>query len=260
MTIEQWVRQGENKLKVTFDYDNEFDILTLNELLLYELKLEKYADSKPPPKPKGQGAIRMAQDAIGRPDEAMRYMQAGPDVTVDYLEGSTQHTQTWKHVQPDTIRRDWFQGPKFEAKLNIDMEGVEDVYDLFEKAAFPNLLLDDMLTYFNLRLVGSKDDYRYKTTKGELIAVMGYFIAYALNPGAPMDEMHQDTPGDEDILPPPNMSRHGIVKNRIAVMRTLFGQYWHPDEIGLDPKDPWRYCRLPVEWTGSCPGDGPNRR
>ena len=39
MTIEQWVRQGENKLKVTFDYDNEFDILTLNELLLYELKL-----------------------------------------------------------------------------------------------------------------------------------------------------------------------------------------------------------------------------
>ena len=43
------------------------------------------------------------------------------------------------------------------------------------------------------------------------------------------------------------MGQHGMTKNRLTKMRQLQAMMFSKDEDELNEKDPWRYCRAPVE-------------
>ena len=55
---------------------------------------------------------------------------------------------------------------------------------MWERAALPMGMLTDMERFFNQRLDGSKDDWKYrKTTVGECIRFCGYMGALAVERG-----------------------------------------------------------------------------
>lgn len=104
------------------------------------------------------------------------------------------------------------------------------------------------VSWFNERLDGQTDgNFRRKTTLGEVVKFWGYLGALALYPGEAVDHMWRKTMVPGDILPPPSMGIHGMSKNRFMKLRSLQGEMYTKDELELDPADPWRYCRAPVE-------------
>ena len=113
--------------------DEKHDNLSLNELLAFDLKLEPYENGRPPAKPKGAEAKRAAQNAPGAPDTATETTEVGTQIKVPYSEGAVPLEQVWKQVAPEAIRTDWRTAERFPAKLNVSLDGVVDIYDMFER-------------------------------------------------------------------------------------------------------------------------------
>ena len=86
-----------------------------------------------------------------------------------------------------------------------------------------------------------------KTSRGEIVRFCGYMGALALRPGVPLRKMWTRTKGPKEIFEPPAMGRFGIGENRFSLLKTLAGQLYPIDGVGLDAADPWRWSRMPVD-------------
>ena len=146
-------------------------------------------------------AQRSAPRAAGAPSAGENdELTIGSDIVVPYKEGAVELEQVWKHVQPEAIKKDWREAPRFRAKLNVNLDEIEDLYMMYERVCYPTDLLEKRVKWLNQRLSGSKADFKQKTTRGELIAFDCMCIALALNPGDPVNAMWRDTPSEGDIL------------------------------------------------------------
>ena len=60
-----------------------------------------------------------------------------------------------------------------------------------------------------------------------------------------MEEMWGNVEKPDALLPPPNIGRHGLSKNRFDTIKRKTAFYF-PSRSELDERDPWRFCR-PIE-------------
>jgi hypothetical protein len=53
--------------------------------------------------------------------------------------------------------------------------------------------------------------------------------------------MFRNKPKEFDLVPPMDLGKYGISKNRLNKLLPLLAKYYEPDESDLDPTNKWRY-------------------
>ena len=141
-----------------------------------ELQFEPYDDGKPAPRLVGRAAAREAR--------AEAHAAVRETVTIDYEEGGHPKQQIWEVLQPDGVTVDQRTAEWKLPKLNREKSTIDSPYKMWVNAALPMNLVSKMVTFFNQRLSGSKDDYQHrKTTPGEMVRFFGYMGALAVETG-----------------------------------------------------------------------------
>lgn len=214
----------------------------------FEFNLEPYADGRPAPTFRPPAPPREGEEGPHGEDGREGYLfdDHHLDVVMDQEEEPQRGAavavcaaQRWERKEPKFVKTDVRTASRFSAKfLNTDApKGT--ISELFMLLMPPNWLTL-LEQHTNARLTGNTVDDA-KTTRGELLRWWGYALALSLNSGVPIERMWAHETYPDDILPPPNMGRFGMTKNRWMRLRARMA-CGPSDEASLEA-DPWSFVR-----------------
>lgn len=251
--FEKWLNIAARRPKILWA-DGEDTLLCLEDLLHpdFKFQLEKNEETgKLPPKPRRrrneEGAERVGHAPALDSDER------GQTVDVPYKVGNREEVQTWEYCTPEAITEDHRRAERHRPAVNRDGQAYRTPYDFFVNVALPFELIKSMFGdqgWMNQRLSGADNSYKNrKTTVGEGLQFIGYMIALANNPGAPLYMMwaEKNGPGDKKVLPAANMGRYGMGENRFRRLQSIVAQCYSVSMAELDASDPWRYVSPMVD-------------
>lgn len=248
-TFERWLNVAARKPKIKWDDGGEDTDLALEDLLPveYAMQLEKYAGTnKDPPRPRKR---RNVAEGAG-PSSSAHIDQADPNaqtVDIEYKAGSRDLVQTWTYRTPEAIVHDVRLKERHRPAINRDSGTYSTPFHFFLNVALPLQLIKKMFAetgWINQRLTGKDNSYFHrKTSIGEGLQFMGYMIALANNPGAPIKSMWSEkvAAGVKSVLPAPNIGRFGMSENRFERLKSLVPLCYSTSMAELDTADPWRY-------------------
>ena len=254
--VDAWVRKEHGRLRFTWEADASNTLENLGELLReeYSPALE-LGDNGRLPRAKGATWRAAYAQAIAHPRYA-RFRSAadqeegggGEQIKVKYREGTRELEQIWTKQVPTFVSEDWAGvDRKLKPRLNVPSGDRNTLEKMLFNVGISLDFAGKVAGWMNQRLPGGKGPVVEKTTVGEVVRLWGYMGALAKNPGLPVKRMWQDAPRAGDLMPPPNMRSHGMVKNRFNKLVELHGLMFNLDEGDLDQNDPWRYARAPVD-------------
>lgn len=241
-TFEQWLNVAARRPKILWD-DGETDTLLCLEHLLpteFDMRLERYADGKAPPKPRRRPNAGPTEN-----DEE----EAGEDINIQYKVGHREEVQSWRYRTPESITEDARKEDRHRPAINRDRSQYRTLYDFFVNVAVPMPLIQRMFGatgWINARLTGTDNHYlRRKTSVGEGLQFLGYMIALANNPGRPLRSMWAEkrVAGEKSVLPPANVGSFGMSQHRFNLLMSLVPKCYSIEESELDTSDPWRYVQ-----------------
>lgn len=237
-TIKKWQNLKEKKVRMSW-YDGE----QTNELETmadadFDLRLEKYADGRDPPRSRGDGARGVQPTAAPAADVSFQAV---------YTIGTTEQVLTWKQVPKEGVQIDARKDERF--RPTIKSGNIKDINTPYKmvKVMMPHKWLTRMERCINQRLTGLNHKNR-KTTIGECERFLWYMVALALQPGIPLEDAWRATP--KGLTPALHLGRFGMSFKRFKKLRHLMGQCFDLAGDGMDMKDPFRYCRFwPEEYN-----------
>jgi hypothetical protein len=243
--------KADNKIVVEWETDGKNSVESLEVLLkpCNGFKLLPYLNGRGAPKPKGASANREYSVAISTGPYATEEQTEARTVEVpcrcplstllhrraltsrasllgsqvDYVDqGGRALVQIWDVRGPQFVKEDWRPGERFRAQINLNSPSK---YNTLETMLFNVGLFTPFATecaaWMNERLQvkgqkgatedGAKD-WNRPTTAGEVVQSWGYYLALALNPSVPVEEVRR--------LPLPwEPNRLCVVLHRLGVGR-----------------------------------------
>lgn len=257
--IERWVNKADLRVRVRWD-DGEVEPLALTEMLPCAMRLEKYADNRPAPHPKrrrnvaNSAGTSSSSSTVAPPSgNAVQEQEQAAEVNLTYRRGGRAFDISWQHVLPESIQVDVRAEERWRPKIKMDKAEFKTAYTMWLNVALPMNFVKKMFGadgFINQRLSGKDNtSHHRKTSVGEGIALLGYMLAMANNPGTPIRDMWQEkarSSSEKCILPPAALGRFGISRDRFDRLIQLVGCMHSVHEGELDETDPWKYCNLPI--------------
>ena len=237
-TLKRWQNQKERKLRVAW-YDTE-QTNGLQSMVDsdFNVKFEKYADGRDPPRGRGDGA---------RGVEPAAAPEAEVTFTAMYTVGTVDQMLTWSQMSKEGVRVDPRKDERFKPKIKSGhIKDINTPYKMV-KLMLPPKWLSRMEKYINQRLTGLNHKNR-KTTQGECERFLWYMVALAIHSGIPLEEAWRVSP--KALMPALHLGRFGMSFKRFKKLRHLMGQCFDLAGENMDMKDPYRYCRFwPEEYN-----------
>jgi hypothetical protein len=237
-TLKRWQNQKERKLRVAWYDTEQTNCLQSMVDSDFNVKFEKYADGRDPPRGRGDGAKGVEPAAA---------LEAEVTFTAMYTVGTVDQMLTWSQMSKEGVRVDPRKDERFKPKIKSGhIKDINTPYKMV-KLMLPPKWLSRMEKYINQRLTGLNHKNR-KTTQGECERFLWYMVALAIHSGIPLEEAWRVSP--KALMPALHLGRFGMSFKRFKKLRHLMGQCFDLAGENMDMKDPYRYCRFwPEEYN-----------
>ena len=215
--------------------------------------------SKAPVRPKGSDAKSRYSTSIG-PNapyrSAVRTAADAPEETVNvkYSEGAVNLEQVWVKREPHYVSVDWRTDTegKFRQKIKLPAGKYNTLQKMLFHVGLPMNHAHKCVGWFNERMPPKPHGKPHTVatrpwTIGEIIAHWGLMAAACLCPSVPLDDLWSETSKPGDLFDPIAIGRHGVHRHRHRKFRELAGLMFTKGETELNPSDPWRYSRPPID-------------
>lgn len=179
-TIVQWIRKEPPDRKIKVIWPDGHDIELLNDLFHpdVDLRFERYADDRAPPRLTGRAAAREARE---REEQERAHAE---QVVIQYIDGGEPKEQVWVVERPEAVTADQRTEEWKKPKLNRDLKTLNTPYRMWQRAALPLELLTKLRDFCNQRLDGESNEYDSRhTTVGELLQFFAYMGTIAIERG-----------------------------------------------------------------------------